>query len=218
MRREVAGFTRGVLPRCAPHRHGAQPCIRPATVIFHIGRRTFMSKLELSPDRQFVGLVFSSVSRTVFAQIKERIGTSQRLRMYFRNVDQDEYESISGFDAQDSLEDPVACATTGRLFFNVSHERNESVGFDWKGVYAFSPSTAECTLVVDDSRLRANANDGRRAWVSRVLNASGDELECVCAFADLPVGNATKMQYWITRIDLRTCAAERITRLPKSFL
>ena len=170
------------------------------------------------PGSECIKLLYNKPSKTLVAQfrrIDERAFPKEEL--YLRPSDEREYKKIDIPDTRVSCWDPLSCGRKPLVVFNAIR-LNGSAGGDWVSISQVDLPTGNVKKLIDSGTLKLPSGF-TRGWIASLLDVDDEGRTIVCRLAlEADHGDITKVQYFVSEVDVVTGDISNLASLPNVFV
>jgi hypothetical protein len=169
------------------------------------------------PGSECTRLLYNKPSSSLVAQFR-RIDTNglPREELYVRATNEIEYRKVAITDSQISCWDPLSCARRPFIVFNAV--KVQGAGGDWVSISKVNLPSGDAKPLLDSSTLKVPSHYAR-AWIASILDIDPEGDTVVCRVAlETERGEFTKVNYFVSEIDLGTGAISNLVALPDTFI
>jgi len=174
--------------------------------------------IGIPSENRFLELYFEPGSEQFLAHFYRGLGNGYGVKsLYARHFSDDTYRKITPETENLTFEDVVFSTEHSKIFVNVFKVRKRGgkyTGYDWHSVDMIDTDTGEAKEVFTTENLKISDPYLKASVIQlRSVKEDGKELICTIAFEKKPEGGEPVIDYYLSKIMLKSGRYKKITKL-----
>lgn len=174
--------------------------------------------IGISSENRFLELYFEPGSEQFLAHFYKGLGNGYGVKsLYARHFTDETYRKITPESENLTFEDVVFSTEHSKILVNVFKVRkrgNKYTGYDWHSVDVIDTDTGEVEEIFTTENMDIPEPYVKASIIQlRSVKEDGNELICTIAFEKKPKGGETAIDYYLSKIMLKSGKHKMITKL-----
>jgi len=174
--------------------------------------------IGIPSENRFLELYFEPGSEQFLAHFYRGLGNGYGVKsLYARHFSDDTYRKITPETENLTFEDVVFSTEHSKIFVNVFKVRKRGgkyTGYDWHSVDMIDTDSGEAKEVFTTENLKISDPYLKASVIQlRSVKEDGKELICTIAFEKKPEGGEPVIDYYLSKIMLKSGRYKKITKL-----